>query len=253
MTGTLDGRVAVVTGAGRGIGRGIARAVAAEGASVAAVGRTVETLEETCAQLRADGRAAEPFGCDVSDTGEIDGVVERIVATFGRVDVLVNNAYTGSYGPLTSMTNEQFQRGFFSGPFAAFAFMRACHSHLRASGDGNVVNLVTSAMVRWDQSNYGAYAAAKSSMRSLTSASAAEWGADGIRVNAVAPLGLSSGLSWWIDTYPDEAREFLATVPMGYVGDTQQDIGRAVVMLLSPGSRYLTGATIPVDGGQGHF
>src|SRR5699024_12182246 len=173
MTGALNGKVAVVTGAGRGIGRGITRAVAAEGASVAAVGRTVETLEETCAQLREEGLTAEPYGCDVSDTDEVTDVAERVAGRFGRIDVLVNNAYTGSYGPLTSMTDEDFQRGFRSGPFAAFAFMRACYPYLRASGDGNVVNLVTSAMVRWDQSNYGPYAAAKSSMRSLTNAAAA--------------------------------------------------------------------------------
>src|SRR5699024_3710167 len=216
-------------------------------------GRTVETLEETCAQLREEGLTAEPYGCDVSDTDEVTDVAERVAGRFGRIDVLVNNAYTGSYGPLTSMTDEDFQRGFRSGPFAAFAFMRACYPYLRASGDGNVVNLVTSAMVRWDQSNYGPYAAAKSSMRSLTNAAAAEWGVDGIRVNAIAPLGLSYGLSWWIDTYPEEAQEFLGTVPLGYIGDCQQDIGRAVVMLLGPDARYLTGATIPVDGGQGHF
>lgn len=250
---TLQDRVAVVTGAGKGIGRGIARALADRGAAVAAVGRTKENLEETCGQLHEIGVKAEPFTCDVSTTDEIPGVVERIVASFGRIDILVNNAYTGVLGPLAGMSDEKFQRGFHSGPFATFAFMNACHPHLRDADEGNIINLVSSTMVRWDQSNYGAYVAAKAAVKSLTRAAASEWGPDGIRVNAIAPLGKSPALAGWIDANPDEAGEFLQTVPLGYVGDCEEDIGRAVTMLVGPDARYLTGATIPLDGGQSHF
>lgn len=250
---TLHGKVAVVTGAGQGIGLGIARALANNGVSVAVLGRTAEKLENTCRQLREIGVKSEPFVCEVSDASGIPEVVERVVDTFGGVDILINNAYKGSNGPLLSMSDEDFQAGFQSGPFATFAFMRACHGHMKARGGGDVINVVTSAMVRWDQSNYGAYAAAKVAIRSLTRTAAAEWGRDGIRVNAVAPLGMSPALEGWTAQHPDEADEFLTTVPLGYIGDCEHDIGNAVVMLLRPDARYLTGATIPLDGGQGHF
>lgn len=249
----LHGRVALVTGAGQGVGQGIALALASEGVNVAVVGRTAAKLETTCAQLRELGVEAEPFTCDVSDTEAIPAVVDRVVATFGGLDILVNNAYTGVLGPLLGMDDAAFQRGFRSGPFAAFAFMKAAHPHLKERAGASIVNLVTSAMVRWDQSDYGAYAAAKVSVQSLTRTAASEWGKDGIRVNAIAPLALSPALAGWTKARPDEAEAFLSTVPLGRVGDCRDDIGRGVVMLVGPDASYLTGATIPLDGGQARF
>ncbi|MER6108389.1 SDR family NAD(P)-dependent oxidoreductase [Streptomyces hirsutus] len=248
----FDGKVAVISGAGQGVGQGIALALASEGASVAVLGRTAAKLETTCEMLRARGAKAEPFVLDVLDTDRIPGVVEAVAERFGGIDILVNNAYTGCYGPLLSLGDEQFRRGFESGPFAAFAFMKAAHPHLKRNG-GVIVNLVTSAMVRWDLSTYGAYAAAKSALRTLTRAAANEWGRDGIRVNAIAPHAVSPAYAKWRDTHPEEAAEFCASIPLGYVGDCEQDIGRAVVMLCGPDARYLTGATIPLDGGQANF
>lgn len=249
----LQGRVALVTGAGQGVGQGIALALAREGVDVAVVGRTAATLEETCDLVRAVGAKGEPFVCDVADTAAIPAVVEQVAQTFGRLDILVNNAYTGAFGPLLSMDDDEFQRGFRSGPFATFAFMKAAHPHLKRREGSSIVNLVTSAMVRWDTSNYGAYAAAKVSVRSLTRTAASEWGKDGIRVNCIAPLASSPGLAAWIEEKPEEAEVFLGTVPLGRVGDCVEDIGRGVVMLVGPDARYLTGATIPLDGGQGDY
>ncbi len=121
--------------------------------------------------------------------------------------------------------------------------MKAAHPHLKASGDGSIVNLVTSAMVRWDPTTYGAYAAAKQAVRSLTRTAAVEWAPDGIRVNAIAPHALSPGLQRWTETNPEEAAEFVASIPMRRIGDCEDDIGRAVVALVGPDLRYLTGAT----------
>ncbi|MEU1351236.1 SDR family oxidoreductase [Streptomyces sp. NPDC005795] len=251
--GTLEGKVAVITGAGQGVGQGIALALASEGASVAVLGRTAAKLEATCELLRARGARAEPFVLDVLDTDRIPSVVAEAAEHFGSLDILVNNAYTGCYGPLLSLSDEQFQRGFDSGPFAAFAFMKAAHPYLKRDGGGSIINLVTSAMVRWDLSTYGAYAAAKSALRSLTRAAANEWGRDGIRVNAIAPHATSPAYAGWQAAHPEEAAEFCASIPLGYVGDCEQDIGRAVVMLCGPDARYLTGATVPLDGGQANF
>lgn len=249
----LAGQVAVVTGAGQGVGRGIALALATEGVDVAVVGRTAAKLEETCALLRARGVQAEPFVLDVSDTEAIPPTVQRVVDSFGGVDILVNNAYAGAYGPLLSMSDRAFQRGFRTGPFAAFAFMRACHPYMKARGGGSIVNLVSSAMVRWDSTTYGAYAAAKQALRSLTRTAAVEWGPDGIRVNSIAPHALSPGLEAWTTANPEEAEEFVRSIPLGRIGDCEEDIGRAVVALVGPDLRYLTGATVPLDGGQAFF
>lgn len=251
--GSLENRVAIVTGAGQGVGEGIALALAAEGARVAVLGRTREKLEVTCARLRESGTQAEAFVCDVMDTEALPGVVERVVERFGRLDILVNNAYSGAYGPLLSLSEAEFRRGFDSGPFAAFALMKACHPHLAAHGTGSIVNLVSSAMVRWDTSTYGAYAAAKSALRSLTRTAASEWGADGIRVNCVAPYAASPGYRAWEAAHPEEAEAFRLTVPLRRVGDCEEDIGRAVALICGPGAGYLTGATVPLDGGQGNF
>ncbi|MEV8637940.1 SDR family oxidoreductase [Streptosporangium sp. NPDC051023] len=251
--GSLDGKVAIVTGAGQGVGQGIALALASEGASVAVLGRTMAKLEATCDLLRERGADAEPFLCEVSETESVPAVVAEVVSRFGGVDILVNNAYAGTYGLLLSMSDADFQKGFLSGPFAAFAFMKACHPHMKRRGGGNIVNLVSSAMVRWDPETFGAYAAAKQALRSLTRTAAAEWGADGIRANSIAPHALSPGLKRWMEANPAEAEEFCRRIPLGYVGDCEQDIGQAVVALVGPGMRYLTGATLPLDGGQAFF
>jgi NAD(P)-dependent dehydrogenase (short-subunit alcohol dehydrogenase family) len=250
--GILEGKVAMVTGAGQGVGQGIALALAAEGCDVAVLGRTLSTVETTAELLRARGVKAEAIECDVTDLDAIPGAVAAVVATFGGLDIQVNNAYTGAYGPLLSLSDRQFQRGFVSGPFATFAFMKAAHPHLRERR-GNVINLVSSSTVRWDLSTYGAYASAKWAIRSLTRAAADEWGVDGIRVNAIAPHALSPGLAGWVDANPAEAEAFRSTIPLGYIGDCEEDIGRAVVALVSPAMRYLTGATVPLDGGQANF
>ena len=249
----LRGRIAIVTGAGQGVGQGIALALAAEGVNIAVVGRTADKLENSCALLRDRGVEAESFLVDVSDTDAVPGVVDDIHRHFGGIDILVNNAYAGAYGPLLTMSDKAFRLGFETAPFAAFAFMKACHPHFVARGGGSIVNLVTSAMVRWDPTTYGSYAAAKQALRSLTRTAAVEWAADGIRANSIAPHALSPGLEGWTKANPDEAAAFVATIPMRRIGDPEADIGRAVVALVGPDLGYLTGATIPLDGGQATF
>ncbi len=250
--GILDGKTAMVTGAGQGVGQGIALALAAEGCDVAVLGRTFAKVEATAELLRARGVKAEALECDVNDIDGIPAAVDAVISAFGGLDIQVNNAYSGAYGPLLSMSDRKFQQGFVSGPFATFAFMKAAHPHLKERR-GNVINLVSSSTVRWDLSTYGAYAAAKWAVRSLTRAAADEWGRDGIRVNAIAPHALSPGLAGWAEANPHEAEAFAKTIPLGYIGDCEEDIGRAVVALVSPAMRYLTGATVPLDGGQANF
>ncbi|MEN0139919.1 MAG: SDR family oxidoreductase [Rhodococcus sp. (in: high G+C Gram-positive bacteria)] len=251
--GKLDGKVALITGAGQGIGQGIALALAKEGAAIAVAGRTESKLHGTCRMLEGFGARSEPVVCDVSRREDIASAVERTVDLFGGVDILVNNANDCSPGPILSVIDEEYERSFATGPLATLRMMQSCHPHMVSRGGGVIVNLVTSAAVRWDASNYGAYGSIKEGMRSLTRSAACEWGRDGIRVLSVAPHAKSPALARWMDRNPDEAAEFVAGIPLGRVGDPESDIGRAVVFLVSEDAGYLTGATIPLDGGQSRW
>jgi len=249
---SLAGKIALVTGAGQGVGKGIALALADAGAAVVAAGRTAAKVRDTAAAIEARGGRALAVTCDVLRAEDITRTVAQTVQAYGGLDILVNNAYDGAFGPLLSLDDAAFMRGIESGPLASFRFMRACYPHLKARGGGNIVNLVTSAAVRWDSANYGAYAVAKQGVRALTRAAASEWGRDNIRVNNVAPLAASPALANWIEHDP-EAKTFFETVALKRVGDCETDIGRAVAALVGGELSYLTGATIPLDGGQAYF
>lgn len=247
----LQDKVALVTGGGQGVGQGIAFSLAAEGAKVAVAGRTLATLEATCAEIRRRGGSALAVECDVMNPADIERCVAEVVETFGGLNILVNNAHIVPLGRILEVSDEDFIKGIDSGPMATLRLMRACYPHLK--GEGSVVNLASSAAVRWDASGYGHYAATKEAIRSLSRAAACEWGVDGIRVNVIAPHALSPGLRGWIEGNPEEAEAFFSSIPLRRVGDCEHDIGRTVAFLVSDNARYLTGATIPLDGGQAYW
>jgi NAD(P)-dependent dehydrogenase (short-subunit alcohol dehydrogenase family) len=248
---TLQGKVAIVTGGGQGVGRGIALALASEGATVAVTGRTPEKLAAVVAEVEGRGSRAIAIAGDVKIEADVERTVERVVAEFGTIDILVNNAQEVALGPLLSMQRRDFDAGWQSGPLAAFTFMKACHPYL--CGGGVVINLVTSAALRPDSDNYGVYAAVKEAMRSLTRTAACEWGPQGIRVVNLLPLAASDGFQGWQAARPDEAAAFVATVPLQRVGDCERDIGRVAVFLCGPDASYITGTTIMADGGQAYL
>lgn len=247
-TGVLAGKVALVTGAGQGVGQGIAYALAAEGAKIAVVGRTLGKLQNTCEEIRRRGSEAVAIEADVMVREDIERCVREAVAHFGGINILVNNAQVVPLGTVLGVTEEEYQQGMDSGPLATFRLMRACYPHLK--GDGVVINLGSAAAFRWDMAGYGIYAAAKEAIRSLTRAAACEWGPDGIRVNCILPHALSPALEGWIADRPVESAAFFKAIPLGRVGACEEDIGRAVAFLCSPAAGYITGHTLPLDGGQ---
>lgn len=249
----MDGQIAIVTGAGQGVGQGIALALARAGATVVVSGRTEAKLEQTCRAIAEAGGRALAVPADVKDARDLAALVERTVAETGGLDILVNNAQEVPLGALAEVSDEAFVAGFESGPLASFRLMKLAYPHMKARGGGTIFNLASSAGIRWDMTGYGAYAAVKQAVRSLTRAAAAEWGRDGIRVLTLAPHAASPGLKGWIEHNPDEAEAFFRTIPLGRVGDCEHDIGAAVVALCDPALGYLTGATIPLDGGQANF
>lgn len=247
----LANKTALVTGAGQGVGQGIALALAKAGARVAVTGRTLNKLEATCAEIERRGGVALPVVCDVKSAQSLGDCVDTVLAAFGGINILVNNAQEVPLGTLLKVSDEVFGNGWDSGPLATFRLMKLCYPHLK--GDGVIVNLASSAAKRWDMSGYGCYAATKEAIRSLTRAAACEWAVDGIRCNVILPHATSPALAQWIESNPEEAEAFFANIPQRRVGDCEEDIGRFVAMLCSADSGYVNGQSIALDGGQAYL
>ena len=251
--GHLKDKVALVTGAGQGVGQGIAYALSAAGAKVALAGRTLDKVAVTAAEIVRRGGDAITIRCDVTSAADCEEAVARAVGDLGALDILINNAQQVPLGTLENVTEESFRLGFESGPLASFRLMKLARPHMASRGGGTIVNLASSAAIRWDMAGYGAYGAVKQAIRTLTRAAASEWGGDNIRVLTIAPHAESPGLKGWVDSNPEEAEAFFRTIPLGRIGRLEEDIGRAVAALCGPDMGYLTGATIPLDGGQANF
>jgi meso-butanediol dehydrogenase/(S,S)-butanediol dehydrogenase/diacetyl reductase len=246
--GVLEGRVAVVTGAGQGLGEGLALALAGAGAKVMAVGRTFSKVEQTCTTITKRGGTGLAHECDVSELEQVDACVERTIAEYGTIDILVNNAQVPPVGQLLELSEELLDEGWRSGPLATFRFMRACYPHLK--GDGAVVNVGSGSAIRPDMAGFGGYGAVKEAIRAFSRAAACEWGKDGIRVNVILPLAMSPLMSGFLTEHPEAREGVLGSIPLGHIGDCENEIGPAVVWLCSAEASYVTGTTLCVDGGQ---
>ena len=241
--GVLEGQVALVTGAGQGSGRGVALALAGEGASVSLVGRTESKLLAVATEIRRRGLRALSVLCDVGEREQIDAAVAATLSEFGRIDILVNAAHHDvRRGTLLDMADEDVELLWRTGPRATLRFMRQCHPYPR--GGGSVVNFGSSAQM--NPPNFGVYAAMKDAIRSLSRAAAVEWGSDLIRVNVIAPYTDSPSM---IADLASRGGPSSYNIPLGRVGDAENDIGRVSVFLASEDASYLTGQFLVLDGG----
>lgn len=250
--GVLEGRLAIVTGAGQGIGRGVALAMAKEGASIGVVEIDPDKAERTTEEIAAVGSGAEAIICDVRKRDECDAAVARMVEEFGGVDVLVNNAGWGAVKPLLETTDEDMRLAFDVAVMATLSFMQVCHPHMKARGGGSIINFGSGAGTA-GLANQGAYAVAKEGVRALTIVAAREWGRDGITVNTICPFASSPSQQEWAEQNPRWHQGFLASNPLGRTGDCEEDIGAVAVFLASPAARYMTACTLSVDGGGGSY
>jgi 2-hydroxycyclohexanecarboxyl-CoA dehydrogenase len=247
VTARLDGRVALVTGAGQGIGRGTALALAKEGAAVGIAGRTLSKCEAVAAEIKAVGGRALPIACDVGVRAQVDAAVAATVSAFGGLDILVNNAQASGQAALADTTDEDVDLAWRTGPLATLYAMQSALPYLRANG-GTVVNFGSSTAIEGNVA-FGAYAMAKEAIRGLSRVAAREWGPFGIRVNVIVPNALSPASEDFRDAYPERFARMEARVPLGRVGDPENDIGRAVVALAADDLTYLTGQTLMLTGG----
>ena len=246
--GFLDGKVALVTGAGQGIGRGIAYALAANGASVAAVGRTLSKLQDTAAEIERRGGRAIALQCDVTIPAEKTSATERTLHDLGGLNILVNNAQEFCFGTLNEIDLALVEAGWKSGPLATLLFMREAFSALR--GSGIVVNVSSSAAVDAPVAGIGIYGATKSAIGALSRTAAVEWAGDGIRVNTIMPVARTPAVQAVLDRNPGFEDGMIAEIPLGRLGDPEQDIGAAVCFLCGDQASYVTGTTLTIDGGR---
>lgn len=241
----LHGYAALLTGAGRGIGAATARRLAAEGAAVLVTDLDAARAEDTATAIREAGGTAESLACDVGDRAAVEAAVDRAVAAFGRLDVLVNNAYAHDDDvPLfEDEADEPWDRTLditLTGPYRC---SRAALPHLVASGRGAIVNIGS---VNGEQDFGGhAYSAAKAGLASLTRTLAGHAGPRGVRVNLIAPGTIRTDAWAGRDAELERAS---ALYPLGRVGEPD-DIASAVVFLASRDAAWITGTTLRVDGG----
>ncbi len=264
IMGFLKGKTAIITGGGRAvlsdgscgsIGYGIATAYAKEGANLVLTGRNLQKLEDAKEELeRLYNVKVLPVQADVSagsdNEAKVNEVVKKAIDTFGRIDVLINNAQASASGvTIADHTTEQFDLALYSGLYAAFYYMKACYPYLKET-KGAVINFASGAGLF---GNYGqcAYAAAKEGIRGLSRVAATEWGKDGINVNVVCPLAWTAQLERFEKAYPDAFKANVKMPPMGHFGDVEKEIGRVCVQLASPDFKYMSGETLTLEGAMG--
>jgi 7-alpha-hydroxysteroid dehydrogenase len=243
----LDGKVAIVTGAGRGIGRAIALALGEAGADVVCAARTAEQIDGTADALRALGRRALAVPCDVNDRAQLESLVQRATGELGRLDVLVNNAGGSPPSPALQTEEKAFEAAFHFNVTTAFSLSQLAIPALLAAGGGAIVN-VSSALSHYVEPGFVAYGTAKAALNHMTRMLAAEF-APRVRANAMAVGSIETdALSPFLAAVPDLRGKMEAMTPMRRLGQPE-DVAALALYLASPASSWVTGKLFEVDGG----
>jgi 2-deoxy-D-gluconate 3-dehydrogenase len=244
----LTGRVAVVTGGNSGIGLGMAKGLAAAGAAIAVAARNVEKGEAAAAELASLGARTAFIALDVADEGSCRALIEKTVARFGRLDILINNAGTSIRKPPESYTAAEWHTVLDTNLTGALFCSQAAYPAMKQAGGGKIINI--GSMYSIFGTSYGAaYAASKGGLVQLTKSLAIAWAKDNIKVNAVLPGWIDTELTQGARRHVPELHDRVLTrTPAGRWG-VPEDLAGIAVFLAASASDFVTGAAIPVDGG----
>lgn len=246
--GQLSGKVAVVTGAGRGIGRAIAVLFADEGAKVAVVSRSKAGVDAVVDEIAKAGGAALGVVCDVSSREQVLAAVAKTVEAFGTVDVLVNNAHDTNTmnGSVLDTTEEMYDQQMRSGLMSTAHFMQACFPYLKQNR-GKVINFGSGAGII-GAPNFAPYAATKEAIRAISRVAAREWGEHKITVNVICPMTMTDSLE---ESMKDPAVTLAVSQnALGIPGRPLEQVAPVALFLATEASQYMTGHTFNVDGGR---
>ncbi|HEY2304484.1 MAG TPA: SDR family NAD(P)-dependent oxidoreductase [Streptosporangiaceae bacterium] len=243
----MQGRVALVAGASRGIGAVTAKAFAAAGAAVVLGARDIAALESVAAGILADGGRALAVQADVADVDSMRNLVGQAMTTYGRLDMAFNNASGGPLpAPLAEIDPAEFDQGIATNIRGTFLGMKFQIGAMLGNGGGAIVNMASVAGVN-GTTNLAAYVAGKAGIIGLTKVAALDYADQGIRVNVVAPGPI---LTYHLEAAGPQAQRLAGlSTPMRRTG-TAEEVARTVLWLCSAESSFITGAVIPIDGGQ---
>jgi NAD(P)-dependent dehydrogenase (short-subunit alcohol dehydrogenase family) len=243
----LSGEVAIVTGGGAGIGRAIALGMAQEGADVAVWDVNGPQAEEMASTIRQMGRKSRGIKVDVSNAQEVYSAVQMVVKEFGRIDILVNNAGICQVTPVDQIEEKDWDRMFAVNVKGVFLCSKAVMGFMMKQKSGKIINLGSLAGKVGGIATGAHYAATKAAVLCFTKSLAKFLGPHGVRVNALAPGVIETDMTRMITG--GDWRNFLATIPLGRIGDVKE-VAKVAVFLASDDSSYLTGETIDINGGQ---
>ena len=246
----LTGVCSIVTGGAKGIGRAIALALAAEGADVAIIGKAdLASAEKVAKEVEGLGRRGLPLMADVTHKGSVDRMVRDVLDTFGKIDVLVNNAGTNIRGPLEEISEEEWDHVVSVNLKGVFLCSICAGKEMIRSHRGNIINIAGASAHRCYAEN-GAFGPSKAAVINLTTQMAVEWAKHNIRVNAVSPGPMMTPATR-ARIKDKDIRRRIEKIPMARVGKPEE-VARTVVFLASDDSSYITGQSIVVDGGSIH-
>ena len=246
--GVLDGRVAIVTGGGRGLGRALALALAEAGADVALAARSAEDIGRVAAEVEERGRRALAMPTDVTEVADVEKLVERVLGELGGLDVLVNNSGVIHSAPLLETLPEEWDRVVATNLRGCFLCMRAAGRHFAGRRVGKVIN-VASNFAFMGVPNFSSHCASKGAIVNLTRAAAVEWASFDVQVNALAPGYVETDMNAAVRSDEKLNEKVVRQIPARRMARAEE-LGPLVVYLASPASDFMTGETLVFDGGQ---
>jgi len=249
MTQDLTGQVAIVTGGSDGIGLATAALLVRRGAKVVICGRRQEQLDIASAHIEAEGGTVEAVQLDVTDFEAFEALIQDVAARHGRLDMLVNNAMSVHYAPISKLTLDHWRKDFAVNTEAVFVGTKAAMAVMAKQGKGSIVNISSTTGIR-AMANYASYSASKAALIQFTAVAAMEGALQGIRVNAIVPGQVNTAATAdFALKAPELAAKTAGAIPMGR-GGKPEELAEAIVFMLSDAASYITGVALPVDGGK---